>query len=341
MKKTAVILFNLGGPDSLENVEPFLFNLFYDRAIINLPNPIRWIIAKTISAKRTKIAQEIYKQIGGKSPILEETDKQAKALELSLKDKNIKIFISMRYSFPDSLETAKQIQEFSPNSIILLPLYPQFSTTTTGSSIQDMRKRLDEIDFKGNIISVGCYNTDEDFIDSHVENIQNTIKKVGNKNYRILFSAHSLPEKIIKQGDPYQWQIEQTVEKIVEKLAIKGLDYKITYQSKVTPVKWIGPATEEEIKLACLEKDSIVIVPVAFVSEHSETLVELDIEYAKIAEDLDTEYLRVPTLGTSKKFIDGLAKIIKSHLLEKKNIATSDKKIRICPENFSKCICKG
>jgi ferrochelatase len=204
-----------------------------------------------------------------------------------------------------------------------------------------MKKQLSARKFKGKLQTICCYNTDENFIDAHVLNIKETIKKLRNKNYRILFSAHSLPEKIIKQGDPYQWQIEQTVEKIIERLHIEQLDYKITYQSKVTPVKWIGPSTEEEIKLACDEVRAIVVVPIAFVSEHSETLVELDIEYAKIAKDRSVEYLRVPALGTSKKFIYALAQIIKSLLKEKKNIVTSDKKTRICPESFIKCICKG
>jgi len=339
MKKTAVILFNLGGPNSLEEVKPFLFNLFYDRAIINLPNPLRWVIAKIISMKRTSTAQKIYNYIGGKSPILEETKKQADALRLALKDENIEIFISMRYSLPDSTQLIKQIESYKPDNIILLPLYPQFSTTTTKSSIDDLTKKLKAINFKGKIRGICCYNTDKKFIEAHVANIKNTMKKLRNKNFRILFSAHSLPEKIIKAGDPYQWQIENTVEKIVQKLNIKNLDYKTTYQSKVTPVKWIGPCTEEEIKIAAVEKDSIIIVPVAFVSEHSETLVELDIEYAEIAKDMSVEYLRVPTLGTNKKFIQSLAEIVKTCLASEKNIVTSDKNIRICPESFSKCIC--
>jgi ferrochelatase len=324
----------------LENVEGFLFNLFYDKYIINLPNPIRWILAKLISIRRVKIAKEIYSQIGGKSPILNETQKQAEALESVLQNKNIKIFISMRYSSPNSKEVAKQIKKYNPENIIFLPLYPQFSTTTTESSVENMKTNLKEINFKGNISTICCYYSDENFIDAHLENIKQTMQKLRSKNYRILFSAHSLPEKIIKQGDPYQWQIEETTRKIVEKLSIKNLDYKTTYQSKVTPVKWIGPSTEDEIKIACKEKKTIIIVPIAFVSEHSETLVELDIEYAKIAADNSTEYLRVPALGSSKKFIHSLEKIIKSHLLDKKNIVTSNKKARICPRNFNKCICK-
>ncbi len=341
MEKTAVILLNLGGPSSLDKVNEFLFNLFYDKAIINLPKPIRWVVAKIISTRRTKIAKEIYEQMGGSSPILKETQAQAIKLQKALSDENVKIFISMRYSFPDSRHVANQIKEYDPQNIILLPLYPQFSTTTSASSVEDMKEKLEETRFKGGLKVICCYNMNEDFIDAHSENIKQTLKKLKNKNCRILFSAHGLPEKIIKQGDPYQWQIEKTVEKIVEKIAINNLDYKVTYQSKVTPVKWLEPSTEEEIKKACKEKKAIVIVPIAFVSEHSETLVELDIEYAQIAKDEAIEYLRVPALRTSEKFIDALKKIIKSCLLEKKNIVTSDKKTRICPENFSKCICKG
>ncbi len=339
--KTAVILFNLGGPDSLENVRPFLFNLFYDKNIIRVPNPFRWLIAKLISSRRTKTAQEIYKHMGGKSPILEETEKQRKALEQELKNKNIKIFISMRYSLPDSNEAIEQIKDYNPDNIILIPLYPQFSTTTTKSSVEDMMVKIKEINFKGNLDMLCCYPTNEKFIEAHAENIRNTISPLKNKNIKILFSAHSLPEKIIKQGDPYQWQIEQTVEKIIERLQIKDLNYKITYQSKVTPVKWLGPSTEDEIRVGAEEQKCIVVVPVAFVSEHSETLVELDIEYARIAAERKAEYFRVPTLGTSRIFISALAEIIKSFLKEEKNLVSSDKKTRICPTSFKGCICRG
>ena len=336
-KKTAIVLMNLGGPDNLDEVKPFLFNLFYDKAIIRLPNPFRWMITKLISSRREKAAKEIYSQIGGKSPILEETIKQKIALEKKFED-NVKFFISMRYSSPRSFEIIKEISDYNPDQILLLPLYPQFSSTTTDSSIKDMLYELDKVKLKEKTSSICCYHTSEKFIESHVNKIKQTLSTLKSKNFRILFSAHGLPEKVIKDGDPYQWQIEETVKNIVQKLGVK--DYKITYQSRVGPMKWLEPYTETEIERACEEQKAVVVVPVAFVSEHSETLVELDIEYASIAKKHGVEYLRVGALGTCEIFISALERIIKKFIQDKNFLVFSEKKTRICPENFSNCICK-
>lgn len=340
MKKTAVILLNLGGPSSLKEVKPFLFRLFSDKAIIRLPNPLRWIIAKIISIKRENTAKEIYVRMGGSSPILSQTIMQKNALIEELSDKKTNIFISMRYSEPFARDGVKKVAEFHPDQVLLLPLYPQFSTTTTASSVENVKCELKRSGFEGLVKTIGCYSTNKDFIKAHLDLIKKTLEKVKSKKYRILFSAHSLPEKIIKDGDPYQWQIEQSVESIVKSLKIEDLDYKITYQSKVTPVKWLEPDTEKEIKKAAEERIAIVVVPIAFVSEHSETLVELDIEYKKIADEKHVEYHRVPTLGTNPHYIKALAKIIKDFSKSKKKLVTSDKMSRICPNNFDKCICK-
>lgn len=341
MKKTAIILFNLGGPSSLDEVKGFLFKLFYDRAIINLPNPLRWILAKIISYKREDVAKDIYRQMGGKSTILDETIKQKKALERELGDKGGKVYISMRYSFPDSKKVAKEISKHNPDEVIMLPLYPQFSTTTTGSSVKDMSEALRGINYKGEVKIIGCYFAEENFIKGHISKIKEAISKVGDKKYRIIFSAHSLPEKIIKSGDPYQWQVEQTVDAVVKGLKAKELDYVVSYQSKVTPVKWIGPDTESEVIKAADEKEAVIIVPIAFVSEHSETLVELDIEYKEKIKDKKVKYIRVSALGCQKEYISSLAKMVKDFSKEKKNLVSSDKKYRICPNKYIKCICRN
>jgi ferrochelatase len=341
MKKIAIILLNLGGPSSLKEVRTFLFNLFYDKAIIRLPNPFRWLVAQIISRLRESTAKDIYRQMGGSSPILEETISQKKALEIKLNSRDIRVFIAMRYSKPFSSDAVEKIKEFSPDQIILLPLYPQFSTTTTESSIEDAKREIRKAGLDIPVKAVGCYPMKAGFIKAHIGNIKEALKKVKSKNYRILFSAHSLPEKIIKDGDPYQWQIDQTVKEVVKGLKIKDLDYKVTYQSKVTPVKWLEPFTEEEIKIACKEKDAIIIVPIAFVSEHSETLVELDIEYREIADKKGIEYHRIPSLGTNKLYIQALADIVKDFSKTQKSLVTSDKMSRICPKEFDKCICKG
>lgn len=314
--KKAVVLLNLGGPDNLDAVERFLFNLFYDKNIITIPNPIRYFLAKFISKKRAPIAKEIYKQIGNKSPILEETKKQAIALEKALNDNSNndthKVFIAMRHWHPFSYEIFEKVKEFTPDEIILLPLYPQFSTTTTKSSLDDWNKIAKN---KLNVPTktICSYHKEESFITAHVDKIKKCYDEANNIcKSRILFSAHGLPEKIIKKGDPYQKQIEETVEAIIRKLGIKDLDYAICYQSRVGRLKWIGPSTDVEINRAGQDSVGVVIVPIAFVSEHSETLVELDIEYRHLAMNCGVKnYLRVSALGNDKNFIKALAKVCK------------------------------
>lgn len=314
--KTAVILFNLGGPDKLSAVKKFLFNLFYDPAILRIVNPFRWILAKILSTRREKEAQEIYRQIGGKSPILEITTKQADLLqnELNLKENEhkYKTFIAMRYWNPRAQEIIKDLEEFDPDKIIFLPLYPQYSTTTTKSSFDEMEDELKKSNLKFiEVKRIFSYYDDPSFIKAHVEIIEKYIKLVKN-DYRILFSAHSLPQKIIDQGDPYQKQVEESVKKIIEKLNIKNLDYKICYQSKVGPLKWLEPSTEVEIEKAAEENISLIVVPIAFVSDHSETLVELDIEYKELFQNIcKKDFLRVEALNYSSTFIKSLSDMCK------------------------------
>ena len=356
--KTAVILLNLGGPDALSKVKPFLFNLFYDKAIITLPNPFRWMIAKLISSRRDKIAQDIYSRIGGSSPIIKETEKQLEALKKNLDSKvnrgldgnneyitglprsvaprndggkDIKIFIAMRHWHPMSDEVALKVKEYNPDKIILLPLYPHFSTTTTGSSVTDLTEAFKRHKVNAELKNICCYFDNDDFIAAHAELIHKSIAKLNSKDFRLLFSAHGLPKKTIAAGDPYQWQIEQTVALVVKKLNIKNLGYKITYQSRVGPLEWLLPNTEEEIKAACLEQKALVICPIAFVSEHVETLVELDIEYALVAKEHKIEYIRVPTLGVNEKFIDALADLVIKEIV-------GEVFVKKCPAEFCRCI---
>jgi len=349
-KKIAVVLFNLGGPDSLEAVKPFLFNLFNDKYIITLPSILRFFIAKLISSKREKFAKEIYSNTGGKSPILEETLLQKEALRQELltnEDANFEIFICMRHWHPMTKEVIKNIENYAPEEIIMLPLYPQFSTTTTASSIEEFTKSLNkEFVNKIKVKTICCYPIDKDFINSHVKLIEEKLQNNSDlSNFRMLFSAHGLPEKIVKSGDPYQWQIEQTVLKIVNKLKLnskfKNIDYKVTYQSRVGPLKWLDPNTEDEIKIAGSINKSLIIIPVAFVSEHVETLVELDIEYKKIADDCNIKYIRIPTLSTNELFIKSLANMVLNFAKQDSSCLLSSSLDRICPNVYSKCLCKG
>lgn len=344
-KKVAIILFNLGGPDKLSSVQPFLFNLFSDPAIMRLPWLLRIILAKIISTFRNKHAQKLYALIGNKSPILEETQAQSLALGAKLKqmiDIEFEIFICMRYWHPRAEKIVKKIKEYNPTELILLPLYPQFSTTTTNSSINEFKKYFLK-SYSNNHLPIKiicCYPYDKDFIKAHISLIKESIKKIPDeKKYRILFSAHSLPVKIIEAGDPYQWQVEQTVKNIIDNLNLPTLDYKITYQSKVGPIEWLKPSTEDEIKIAAKENKALIIVPIAFVSEHVETLVELDIEYKSIIDQYNIPYFRVPALGINEIFIESLAKIVINSLNTPSGIISNNSLRKICPAKFSGCPC--
>jgi len=334
--KKAVILFNLGGPDKLENVEPFLFNLFNDPAIISIPGIFRYPLAKFISKRRAPIAKGIYKEIGNKSPILELTQKQAQILEDALATKgDYKCFVVMRCWHPRAVDIIKKVKEYNPNEVILLPLYPQYSASTSGSSINEWENLCKKENYKVKMKTICCYPTEDNFIVSHAKLIKESLKNLENKNFKLLFSAHGLPENKIKKGDPYQWQIEKTVEAIMSKLPDKNLDYIISYQSRVGPLKWIGPSTDEIIIKYSREKKGIVIVPVAFVSEHSETLVELDIEYKKLAEKNGCSfYKRVPALGVEENFIKGLAELV----LKEKTRGNFVSSV-MCPSKYKKCPC--
>ena len=333
--KKAVILFNLGGPDSLDAVEPFLFNLFNDPAIISLPSFLRYPLAKFISKKRTPIAKAIYAEMGGKSPILEETQSQADAIELNLRGEKdeYKCFITMRCWNPRAQETIKKVKEFSPDEIILLPLYPQYSNATSGSSIKEWTELCKKENLTTETKIICCYPTEKDFILSYASLIKDKININKLKETTLIFSAHGLPENKIKQGDPYQWQVEQSVKELVKKLAIEDLNYILSYQSRVGPLKWIGPSTENVIKDEAKKNKIIIVVPVAFVSEHSETLVELDIEYKKLAEENGSKnYVRVPAVTVHQDFINSL----KSNILQ----SGTNKKFTssiVCPKKFTKC----
>jgi protoporphyrin/coproporphyrin ferrochelatase len=351
-KKTAIILFNLGGPDSPKAVKPFLFNLFNDRAIISLPQPFRFLLAKLISSRREKKAQTIYAHIGGKSPLLELTQQQAYSLEKELSFfGNFKVFIAMRYWKPFADETALEVNKYDPDQLILLPLYPQFSSATTESSISDfvekfaLKRKKSDKELKTKIIC--CYPKEPDFIRSHSLLIKQTILKhnADFAKFRFLFSAHGLPQKLINDGDPYVFQVEETTKKIVKNLAeilsIKEeeINFKVCYQSKVGPLKWTSPSLEQEIKRVALDKKIPVIIPVAFVSDHSETLVELDIEYKEMAEKLEIKnYLRVPALNADGYFIKSLATICQNVYLNNDfSVFSGGEPIRICPKKMKMC----
>jgi ferrochelatase len=339
--KKAIILFNLGGPDKIENVEPFLFNLFNDPAILNLPTFLRYPLAKLISNRRAPVAKKIYEELGGASPILKLTKEQSDALEKKInQDQEIdeyKCFIVMRCWHPRAEQVIKEVQFFNPEEVILMPLYPQYSAATSGSSIKEWKDVCKKNQYKVKTSTICCYPTDQNFVKAHTKEILKKIKDL--KNFKLIFSAHGLPEKNIKKGDPYQWQVEQSVKKIVEELNIENLDWILSYQSRVGPLKWIGPSTEDIIIKNSKIGKHIVLVPIAFVSEHSETLVELDIEYKELADANGCKnYTRVPALGTNEDFIKTMSDLIIKKNEYEFNDGLYPPKIQ-CPLEFKKCPC--
>jgi protoporphyrin/coproporphyrin ferrochelatase len=313
--RLGIVLMNLGGPDSLSAVRPFLQNLFSDPAIISYPWPIRSLLARLISRSRTAKAKEIYKKMGGKSPILENTQQQQELLCRLLRENNpdqdIEVFIAMRYWHPLTFEAVNLVKAFRPDELVLLPLYPQYSQTTTGSSFAEWHRQAHR---QGLIVptrEICCYPQEELFIKAHVDLLLPHIKQASLYGKpRILFSAHGLPQKVIDAGDPYEIQVQQTAQGILEKIPV-SIDYRVCYQSKIGPLKWLEPSLREELKNAAGDQVPVVIVPIAFVSEHSETLVELDLDYKEFAAEQKVPfYSRVPALGAHPLFGQALVELI-------------------------------
>ena len=340
MSKKAVVLFNLGGPNDMESVQPFLFNLFNDRAIIDLPTILRKPIAKLISQRRKKTAQEIYKLIGGKSPILENTMLQKEALTkyLKMKGHEILVLISMRYWHPQSPSVIKQLTEFQPEEVLLLPLYPQYSSATTGSSFANWVKVCEEKNFTAKTFSVCCYPLNAGWIEAQASLLKIELEKCDNSEEAlVLFSAHGLPKKIIKKGDPYQHHIEVSAQAIANKASLSSEAWVICYQSRVGPLEWIGPSTDSILEQAGREHREVVLLPIAFVSEHSETLVELDIEYKDLANQAGVKsYYRVPAVSTHSSFISGLGDLV-LQAFERQQEVCSEVGTKLCNREHSLC----
>lgn len=338
-RKLAVVLFNLGGPDGPGDVRPFLRNLFRDPAIIRAPGLVREALALLISTTRAKEAKANYAKMGGGSPLLAETSKQIAALQERLQaehpDCDIRIWPAMRYWHPFTEDVAAEVRAWAPDDCVLLPLYPQYSTTTTASSLKCWREAGGP-----ETRTVCCFPTEPAFVDAHAALIRKTWEKAGRpENVRLLFSAHGLPRKVIEDGDPYQWQVEQTVEAVMRQMP-EFPDWQVCYQSKVGPLEWIGPSTEDAILGAAQDSKGILLSPIAFVSEHIETLVELDEEYAELAEQHGVGvYVRVPALGDDAVFIESLANMVKS-ALQREAGAMPDTGRRICPAERTGCPCR-
>lgn len=319
-RRIAVVLFNLGGPDDAASVRPFLFNLFNDPAIIGLPGLVRTPLAKLISSRREKSAQANYALMdaGGGSPLKAETLKQMAALDARLAallpGDEVRSFIAMRYWRPLTEETAADVAAFGPDEVVLLPLYPQFSTTTTQSSLKAWKAAYAG---SGRSRTVCCYPRAAGWIEAQAQGVRDKLAEAARdypgRPMRVLFSAHGIPEKLVAQGDPYQEQIEGTVAAVAEAAGLT--DWTLCYQSRVGPLKWLGPSTPDTIRAAAADGVGVVVTPIAFVSEHIETLVELDIEYGELAHEAGLHpYLRAPAVGVAEPFIDALAQAVTDSL---------------------------
>lgn len=340
--KLAVVLFNLGAPDRLEAVQPFLFNLFNDPAIISVPAPFRGLLARLIARRRAPLARDIYGKLGGGSPLLANTIAQADALRAALADLGeVEVLPAMRYWTPMTDEVVSRVKASGADEIVLLPLYPQYSAATTGSSESLWRQTAARQGLATRMRTVCCYPAEPGFVAAEAALIRPIYERVcasyPHRPPRLLFAAHGLPKRLVERGDPYQAQVEMTAAAVMRALAIPGLDWQICYQSRVGPLEWIGPYAEHEIARAGTEGVPLIVAPIAFVSEHSETLVELDITYREDAERRGVPaYERVPTVGTHPDFIAGLARLVRQ-ALQRPAATAPDGGVRLCPAGSGRC----
>ena len=283
-----------------------------------MPFFIRPLLARIIAAARVKPATENYAILGGKSPLLELTRDQAAALETALSSPDIeaKCFIAMRYWHPFSRQTAAEVRDWAADEVFLLPLYPHFSTTTTGSSLSAWREAAARVGLARPVTTLCCWFNDAAYVAATAAIVRRSLdaaRAASTVPVRILFSAHGLPETIVEKGDPYQFQIESTVQAVVDRLREGGLDWRVCYQSRATPQKWLDPSTEATIEDAVRDGVAVLVVPIAFVSEHSETLVELDVEYRELAEKMGIAgYYRAPAQNSDPGFIAAMAEAVRT-----------------------------
>jgi ferrochelatase len=322
MGRVGVLLLNLGGPDEIEDVRPFLFNLFADPEIIRLPFP--WMqkpLAWLISTLRAKKSQDNYLQIGGGSPLRKITEAQGQALQekLSHIGQDASVYIGMRYWHPFTEEAIAKIKEDSIEKLVILPLYPQFSISTSGSSFRVLEEmwKIDTDLQKVKYTLVPSWYANPGYLRAMADLIAQELNKFDHPDEtHIFFSAHGVPQSYVEEaGDPYQSEIEECTRLIMETLN-RSNSYTLAYQSRVGPVEWLKPYTEDAlIDLGERGIKNLLVVPISFVSEHIETLQEIDIEYKEIAEEAGIEnFQRVPALNTHPVFIDSLAHLVKDSL---------------------------
>jgi protoporphyrin/coproporphyrin ferrochelatase len=316
-KRISVVLFQLGGPDCLDAVEPFLFNLFSDPDIIDFPLAkfARVPLARLISSHRSQKSRKHYAAIGGKSPLLEWTIAQAQALEQQLqRNLDARAYVAMRYWHPLIESVVRKLEEEDPGIIVLLPLYPQYSKSTTGSSLNEWNRQTDSSSLKGTpMVVIESFYDDSRYVEAVVERVDETLQGLGDGRdpAHLLFSAHSVPLSLIEAGDLYQQQIEATVTNVMARGGW-DLDHTLCYQSKVGARRWLGPTLSETLRvLSERGVRSVCVVPISFVSDHVETLYEIDQEGRQEARELSIQcFAMVPGLNDSPKFIHAMAEMV-------------------------------
>ena len=329
--KTAIVLFNLGGPDGPAAVRPFRVNLFMDRAI-------------RVGAVDRRAdgggGGANYALMGGKSPLLELTGRQAAALQTAVGG-DTRTFIAMRYWHPFAAEAALAVKAWDPDRVLLLPLYPQFSTTTTGSSVADWHEQAAKAGLMKPMTTLCCYFDNPAYVAAVAALVRAKVAEAKAARpglpLRLLFSAHGLPESIVKAGDPYQWQVERSVAAVLEVLADPSIEHVVCYQSRATPQKWIEPSTMAEIERAGRNKIAVLLVPIAFVSDHIETLVELDIENRELAQEVGVPaYFRAAVPNDDPAFIAALAGLVARAVAHGDGLC-SHAGSRVCPQGTRDC----
>ncbi len=308
--KIGVILLNLGGPERLEDVEPFLFNLFSDRQIIHLsPFPfLQKPIARFIAKRRAPNSCKAYRQIGGGSPLRKITAQQGKILESLLAQLgSFKVDMAMRYWHPDARQTLEALGKEGITRIVALTLYPHYSKATTGSSVTDLAEVAASLPYPFEIAAIESWPDQDNYIDALVRAVHREFGRCAGKP-TLVYSAHSLPMKFIEEGDPYLNDLTKTIIAVEEQTGIRG---KLCFQSRSGPVKWLAPSTPDTlVELADKGVKEVVVMPISFVSDHVETLYEIDIQYAELAEELGMRLVRTRSLNDDPLFIKGLAKLV-------------------------------
>ncbi|MBJ6726151.1 ferrochelatase [Geomesophilobacter sediminis] len=311
-EKTALLLLQMGGPDSIDAVKPFLLNLFTDRDIMKIgPAFLQPFIARRIVKKRAPKVEGYYREIGGKSPIRELTEAQGRGLQ-ELLGPGYRSFVAMRYSRPSTLEALSAIKKEGISKVVALSLYPHYSRATTGSSVNELQRILKESKVKFSVTYIDRYYDHPLYIEALAEKVQQGLTAFPDpKKVQIVFSAHALPQSFIDEGDPYLAHIQETVRLVMERIGDQA-PHQLCFQSKVGKVKWLEPSTGDMMKsLAAQGCKDILMVPLSFVSDHIETLHEIDIQYAEEARELGIErFVRSESLNNSPRFLACLADLV-------------------------------